>query len=283
MKVTTIEWKEQTDGDYVVCCPFCGSQWKNTAEPDYKLCPCVRFMWSDDSILNSGKLMFHGDWDTKSFEKAYRTAHWETYHDPVIITTELDSLERGVLSSVACPDIDEIAELQECKLDRIPTWTTTFLGLKDPRPTEEQERPEQIANSVEQPPSAPEWAMAFISQKFDPDLARAAGWRDQDSARADFGVTPGRSVWIYEIDGTSGCNCHCPHVCWGFLFVKLAKGNRIAAIRTEVYEAFLFPDGHAEILCTDFMGADVVMGRGALEAATGSVEVMSQHGWIGIG
>jgi hypothetical protein len=82
---------------------------------------------------------------------------------------------------------------------------------------------------------------------------------------------------MYLIDDTSGRDCHCPHAWWRFLFVKLSKGNRIADIRTEVYE--VFPDGHGEIFCTDFMGPDVVVGRVALEAATGGVEAMSQQSY----
>jgi hypothetical protein len=271
MKVTTIEWKEQTNGDYAVLCPLCGNRWKNATEPDYKLCACVRFMWTDSSIAANGELMFYGDWDTKSFEKAYRAAHWEKYRDDDIITAELDSLERSVLSAVECPQIDEIAELQECGPGHVPIWITTFLGLKNRRPSKRQQRIKQITSSAEQAPLVPEWAVPFISQKFDTRVARAAGWWDQGSARAHFGVAHGNSVWLYKIDDTSDRDCHCPHVWWGFLFVKLAKGNRIAAIRTEVLE--VFPDGRGELLCTDFVGPDVLVGRAALAAATGSVEV----------
>ena len=277
MKVTAIEWKEQTNGDYAVFCPLCGHEWKNTTEQDYKLCACVWFQWTDDTVATNGELTFYGDWDTRSFEKAYRAAHWEKYNDDDIITAKLDSLERGVLSAVECPQIDEIAELQECGLGRAPIWTTTFLGLKNHCPSKWQQRNEQIANPVEQAPLVPEWAVPSIGQKFDTRLARVAGWWDRGSASAHFGVAHGNSVWMYLIDDTSGRDCHCPHAWWRFLFVKLSKGNRIADIRTEVYE--VFPDGHGEIFCTDFMGPDVVVGRVALEAATGGVEAMSQQSY----
>jgi hypothetical protein len=276
MKVTTIEWKEQTNGDYAVFCPLCGGQWKNATEQDYKLCACVRFMWTDSNIVDNGELIFYGDWDSQSFEKAYRAAHWEKYHDDDIITAELDSLERSVLSAVECPQIDEIAELQECGPGHAPIWTTTFLGLRNRRPSKRQQRTQQITGSVEQAPLVPEWAEPFIGQAFDTRLARAAGWWDQGSASAHFGVAHGNSVWMYKIDDTNGRDCQYPHLWWGFLFVKLARGNRIAAIRAEVYE--VFPDGRGEILCTDLMGPDVVVGRAALEAATRRVEAMSQHG-----
>lgn len=276
MKVTTIEWKKRANGDCAVFCPLCGGEWKNTTEQDYKLCGCVRFMWTDGHIVTNGELMFYGDWDTRSFEKAYRAAHWEKYHDDDIITAKLDSIERSVLSAVECPHIDEIAELQECGLGRIPIWTTTFLGLKNDHPLKRPLCTKQITSTVEQAPLAPEWAVPFISQKVDTRLARAAGWWEQETASADLGMAHGNSVWVYLIDDTGGCDCRCPHSWWRFLFVKLAKGNRIADIRAEVYE--VFPDGHGEIFCTDFVGPDVVVGRVALEAATGGVEAMSQYG-----
>lgn len=271
MKVTTVEWKELTNGDYTVFCPLCADRWKNATEQDYKLCACVRFLWTDSNTPTNGELMFYGDWDTKSFEKAYRAAHWGKYHDDDIITAELDSLERSVLSAIECPQIDEIAELQECGPGRVPKWTTTFLGLKNRRPSRRQQCTKPITNSVEQATLVPEWAVPFIGLKFDTRVARATGWWDQGSASAHFGVAHGNSMWMYKIDDTDSGDCHCRHVWWGLLFVKLAKGNRIAAIRTEVLE--VFPDGRGELLCTDFVGPDVLVGRAALAAATGSVEV----------
>jgi len=276
MKVTTIEWKEQTTGDYAVYCPFCVARWKHTTERDYTLCACVRFLWTDSNIVTNGTLMFYGDWETKSFEKAYRAAHWERYHDDDIITAELDSLERSVLSAVVCPQIDEIAELHERGPGHVPMWITTFLGLKNRCPSTRHRCTQETPNSIEPAPLVPEWAVPFIGQKFDTRLARAAGWWNQGSAGAHFGMADGSGVWMYKIGDVSGRDCRCSHVFWGLLFVKLAKGDRIAAIRTEVLE--VFPDGHGEIFCTDLMGFDVVVGRVALEAATGGVAAMSQHG-----
>lgn len=276
MTVTTIEWKEQTNGDYAVFCPLCGGQWKSTAEQDYRLCACVRFLWADSNLVNNGELMFCGNWDTKSFENAYRAAHWEKYHDDDIITAKLDSLERSVLTAVECSQINEIAELQECGLGYVPMWTTAFLGLENDHPSTRQQRTKQISSAVEQTPLVPEWAMPFIGQKFDTRLARATGWWEQGAAVANFGMAPGNSVWVYLIDDATVRDRHCLHTWWRFLFVKLAKGSRIADIRAEVYE--VFPDGHGEIFCTDFVGPDVVVGRVALDAATGGVEAMSQHG-----
>jgi hypothetical protein len=114
----------------------------------------------------------------------------------------------------------------------------------------------------------PDWATPFIGKKFDPTSATDAGWINQGSAQAHFGLERGKSLWVYKLD--HGNECHpCGRIWWRFLIVKLDRAQRIESVRTEVHE--VFADGHGEQFCTDFLPDDVTIAIEALECATQSV------------
>jgi len=82
------DWNYE-DGGPIICCPTCGVKWFdgfNTQE-----CPHLLFRWSDIAGFDP-----YGDWDIRSFEKAYKQAyqiaHPET-EKPSMDYIDLDALE----------------------------------------------------------------------------------------------------------------------------------------------------------------------------------------------
>ena len=142
-------------------------------------------------------------------------------------------------------------------LSRINSQTTTARWMARARPRNRGSRKAQL------PP--PDWAAPFIGNLFNPAAASSAGWFNQGSGDAHFGVDSGPGLWLYKIRDM-GQGCGCGHVWWRFLFVQTSPDGLITHIRTQVDE--VFADGHGQTISDEFLPHDIQSGLKALQAVS---------------
>jgi hypothetical protein len=272
MKINSIQPQKLPSGEEVLRCPQCRATWHSNNVSGFAPCKCVKFLWAS-SELGDADLSCPDRFDRENFENAYRQQHWFIYQDDEIIEGNLGSPDPFVLDQLTVSGVDEALFFPEIPSSNSPGLFAICIGIKctkrkiNRRKKHADNRNHSRINAFpDRPVKAPDWASAFLGRRFELESAKSAGWVDQSSDRAHFGVPAGPGIWLFKL-GLKEDSPHCAsgRVWWRFLVVKLSAYGRIRTIYTRVDE--VFPDGHGEFCTHDLLPHDISEALEILEAA----------------
>lgn len=129
-------------------------------------------------------------------------------------------------------------------------------------------------------PAAPSWAAGYLGLVVIPEKALRAGWIDQGSSSAHYGIERKKGLWLLK--NNSRLPDSCGQTFWRFTLLQVDAKGRIKSISTQVHS--VYADGHGEMICRDFMEpSDIHFATVALTEATraeGTIHEPANKDWF---
>jgi hypothetical protein len=270
MKINSLQLEEVPSGETFLRCPQCGAIWRSSANSEWTRCACIQFLWGS-SELGDADLGFSDKFDRSDFENAYKQQHWLVHQDDEIIDGDLGSPDPGVLKQLEVSGVDEALFYPEIPGPNSLFFSGICVGIKHKKQAVQRKkrmlrkRNAEVDSVPMSSKRAPLWAWGFLGRKFAIDSAEPAGWVDQNSEFAHFGVPSGSGIWLFKLGmGQDAPHCSRGRTWWRFLVIKLSADQKIKRIYTRVDE--VFPDGHGEFCTNNLLPHDVSEALEALEA-----------------